>query len=242
MLILVAFLGFTYFFVRIFNGDHSTKNTMGLAAFTALCLWSHYYSILPIGLSLVILIINHKPEVKKILQYCTIVMLATIPLISLANFGNLLARSSPAVIQGYAYSQITPDRYLWVTPVQMATYLPNELLCWSWIVFIPLALYAIYACRNPLLKYFGIITLITCAALIPLSHFSNLMPRYAVLVSPLVIFMAMYPISELIDDNRILGKKLAIFTFVIFTIFLFNYGSLLSWFTFNVCPLVNGVI
>jgi uncharacterized membrane protein len=236
MLILVAFLGFTYFFVRMFNGNNSTRTTIGLALFTALCLWSHYYSIVPIGVSLVILFLNNKPGLKKTIQYCAVVLLAMLPLISLANFGNLLARSSPALVQGYTYSQLTPDRSIWITPYQMAIYMPNELLCWSWIILIPIAVYA--ACKKPLLKYFGIITIITCLILIPLAHVSNLMPRYAILVSPLIVFMAMYPIAELIDDNKTIGRKVVIFALVIFVIALTNYLSLLSWFTFNICHLI----
>lgn len=239
MLVFVAFLGFTYFFVKMLNGDELTKTLMGLSIFTALCLWSHYYSIVPIVVSLLILAYNDKFDCTKILKCSVVILLGLLPLLSLANIGNLLARSSPELIKGYSYSQLTPDKSIWITPFQMSIYMPNELLCWSWIVLIPLAIYSVYICKKSLLKYFGIVTLTTCSVLIPLSYFTNLMPRYALLVSPLFVFMAMYPISELIDNNKTLDRKVVIFALVIFIIFAFNYFSLLSRFTFNLCPLIN---
>ena len=77
---------------------------------------------------------------------------------------------------------------------------------------------------------------ITPLSLIAVSQFTGTMPRYAVLVSPLVIVVAMYPVSEWIDRLKTLNQKIAVFALVLFVIFLFNYGSILEWLTFSVCP------
>ena len=64
------------------------------------------------------------------------------------------------------------------------------------------------------------------------------MPRYAVLVAPLIIGIALYPVAKYIDDNKDLAKKLAVFLGVIFVLFLLNYGSIVSWTTFSICPMM----
>jgi hypothetical protein len=72
-----------------------------------------------------------------------------------------------------------------------------------------------------------------------IAFISNLSPRYALLVAPLLIIAAMYPVAGFIDKQTTAARKVALFALVVFAIAIFNYGSLLSWFTFNVCPLVN---
>ena len=113
------------------------------------------------------------------------------------------------------------------------------MLCWSWIVIIPLALYSLYRYRNNILEVFAIVGVATPFFLIVISQFTATMPRYAILVSPLIIIIAMYPVSIWIDELKTPTRKLVVFALVLFVIFLFNYGSILEWTTFSVCPFMT---
>jgi hypothetical protein len=147
------------------------------------------------------------------------------PLALLFNLGQFASRTDRSVFSVY-----------WASPSFIAEMLPNEMLCWTWIIIIPLALYCLYKYRNALIRIFALTGIITPALMIPLAHFTVIMPRYAVLVSPLILIVAMYPVSVFIDNQKTINKKIVIFVFIMFACFLFNYGSILEWTTFNVCP------
>ena len=128
--------------------------------------------------------------------------------------------------------------YLWFGPEQIALMLPNELFCWSWIIIIPLAMFAVYQYRNPLRLNLFLISAITILSCIPMTFAVSMSPRYALLVSPVVLVLALYPVSVWIDKFKTVDKKAVSFIGAVFILFLFNYGSLMSWYTFNICPYV----
>ena len=233
-LVLCAFLGFTYYWLMLVDGDRCIVTVAACSVFAALCMYAHYYAIIPLAIATLILLWKKR---KPALQVIAITGALISPLAILSNPWNLISRAAPEIIPGYA--MLTPEHQWWISPIQMATYLPNELLCWSWLVLLPLAAYAFYRYREGPIRYLAIIAVGSCLALVGIAFVSNLSPRYALLVAPLLIGAAMYPIAEIIDKQSTAGRKVALFALVVFVIAIFNYGSLLSWFTFNVCPLIN---
>ena len=242
MLVFVAFLCFTYFWIRVMDGDNGIETFAGLSICAAFCLWSHYYSVVPMAVMIAILLWEHQIDIYECFFCGSLLVCLTSPLILSANWGNLIARSSPALITGFSYSQLTPDKSTWITPIQMAIYLPNEIMCWSWIVFVPLIGYAVYRSKDKFAKYLTLTALITCITLIPLCYFTNLMMRYALLVSPLLILVALYPVSDIIERQPNAKKAAVLFIGFVFLIAAFNFFSLFSWFTFNLCPLINETV
>jgi hypothetical protein len=81
--------------------------------------------------------------------------------------------------------------------------------------------------------------IITPLFLIVMAQFTAVMPRYAVLVSPLIIIVAMYSVADYIDKQNHLDKKVAVFLLVVFIVFILNYGSIVEWTTFSVCPFMT---
>jgi hypothetical protein len=235
-LVLCAFLGFTYFWLMLVDGDRGIGTMAGCSIFAALCMYSHYYAIIPLTIAMTILLWKNRNTALKVIALSGILVT---PLALLSNPWNLISRAAPEAIPGYA--MLTPEHQWWISPLQMATFLPNELLCWSWLALLPLAAYAGYQYRKGPVRYMLLIAGGSCAALIGISFISNLSPRYALLISPLLIITAMYPIAETIDRRSTNARKIILFVLALFIIALFNYGSLLSWYTFNVCPLVNGI-
>ena len=234
-LVVFAFLGFIYFWYMLIDGDRSIITIGQCSAFAALCIWSHYFSAVPISIALLILIFKNAKAVPALLINLS---LFALPLVAFLNIRNIFARAAPDAIPGYL--QLTPDHQWWTTPTQMSMYLPNELLCWSWLVLLPLAGYSVIKIKVPVVKHFAIIAAGSCLALIALAQISNLSPRYALLISPLLILVAMCPISERI--NKFHGaKKATLFIGFVFLIFIFNYGSLIELYTFSICPITGGI-
>jgi 4-amino-4-deoxy-L-arabinose transferase-like glycosyltransferase len=224
-LVLLGFSCFVYYFLRMNKGDLRWQMWTGLGTSAALCFYSHYYSLVPIAILGMILL---KRERYATINALVILVLLCIPEGIFFDPGQFITRTVPQIFNVY-----------WVTPYQMAAMLPNELLCWTWVIVIPMIAYSLYRYRDNTLHILFVTALVTALLLIPLTHFTGLSPRYALLISPLLIVVALYPVADWIDRERSAARKATIFMAIIFVFFMFNYGSLFSWMTFNVCPLTN---
>lgn len=224
-LVMLGFMGVAYFFVKMYRGDYSRGTIIGISLCTALCFWSHYYSLFPVSVLFVALLLkNWKSVIKPIIA----IGLLMLPLALMFDLNQFATRTSRVAFDVF-----------WNSPAFTAKMVTNEMLCWSWIVIIPLALYSLYRYRNNILEVFAIVGVATPFFLIVISQFTATMPRYAILVSPLIIIIAMYPVSIWIDELKTPTRKLVVFALVLFVIFLFNYGSILEWTTFSVCPFMT---
>ena len=227
-LVMLAFLLFTYCFIRAWRGDSSDYTAVGLAVFAALCFYSHYYSLIPVGLAFLLLLLK-RPLISCFGMLNAAVLMT--PMLILFNFKQVLTRQSPLQF-GVG----------WYGPGQYAEYMANELLCWSWVILVPLFIYSVWKCgkKEPLLKVLLFIALVAVLAGIPLTHFTAIVPRYALLVAPLLLLVALYPVAEWVDNQPTRAKAITLFLSFAFLIFLFNFGSLYSWNTFNYCPYMSG--
>jgi mannosyltransferase len=223
-LVILVFIWFVVYFIKLYKGDTKSKTTILFFVFAALCLWSHFYSIVPLVVSFAVLIEKR----HRVLMY-------VIPMVVVLVAPCIIYKD--AILYHLSAYQSSPHNMFWFNEQQMATMIPNELFCWSWIVIIPLAAYTIYRFRNDLhISLVGISSLSVLFCVFPLTHFTSASPRYTLLVSPVVLAVAIYPVSLWIDSLKTLDRKIVIFIAFVFVVFLFNYGSLLSWYTFNICP------
>jgi len=221
-LVLLCFSCFVVFWLRCWNGDTRWQNWCGMGIFTALCFYSHFYSLVPIMLLGLALLERQRGAVLKAL---VLVVLLCIPEGLAFDPVQFHTRTIPQIFNVF-----------WATPIQMATMLLNELFCWSWIVLLPMIGYSLYRNRkNDVLCIFAIVCAISALLLIPLAHFTGLSPRYALLTVPLALCIACYPVAGWIDTQALFERKAAIFLCFLFVVFLFNYGSILSWDTWNYC-------
>ena len=236
-LVMLMFLCFIYFYINIVEGDKSNKTIILAGLFAALALWSHYYAIVPIGIAVILLILNGRKLPAFEISVITGILIS--PMLFLMDIHNLLSRAAPGIF-GNSYALGTTPVSLTVSPLQMISYLPFELWCWTCIIIIPLAMYSLWKYKSKIFGYFAWISVGSMIGVVILSYFTNTMPRYALLVSPLFIIMALYPVAEIIVDRKLPEQRISLFLIVIFVIFLLNYPSILSWVSFNICPLVNG--
>lgn len=215
-LVFFAFAGVIYFFIRIFKGDTSQKGIFGLSFFAALCLWSHFYSALPLLILAIILIDKDRALALRSLLY-TVIML--MPMVILFNYAQFCTRT----LGSYGYP-------FWPSWYYLIQWIPNELFGLSWVLIFPLIIYAIYRHRdNLLLIYFVLIGGITAIELIPLSLVTGICQRYALLISPLLLTVAFYPVSEWIDNQSTVCQKAGLFLVIMGIFFIMNLGSRTPW-------------
>ena len=233
-LVLLAFAGFTYFFIKMSQGDVRSRVVIGASFFTALCLWSHYYSVVPLAIAWLILLMRDRISA---LHGLVISGILVSPMALMFNLSNLASRAAPQTF-GEGYALVNSPAVHWITPWKMALIIPNELLCWSWIVLLPLAGYCLFRYRSQTVLNLLLIAVGAACLLLPLASVTNISPRYALLISPILILIAMWPVSVWIDAQKQVDRKIVLFAVLMFGIGLMNYGSLLSWFSWNICPYV----
>lgn len=221
-LVMLFFILYLYIFIEIYRGQNDAMYIVGLVVFGMLCLWSHFFSVVPIAVSLLILALKNKNISSGIF-------------VLLAAFGIAFSIYSRDVFNHLFSVDSIPHGIFWHTPMEILVMLPNELLGWAWFILIPLALYTKSTLHRDLL----VIAAITCFALFPLTSVTAVLPRYALLIAPIFIVLGLKPISDFIDALDSIEKKISIAGITLFVLFLLNYLSLLSWFTFNTCPYVT---
>lgn len=223
-LVMLGFMLFTYFWLRVYNGDRDAVIVFALGASAALCFWSHYFAAVPIVVMMAALARTNLTTVAISSIWCGIFMLPAIVMFDITQFST---RTNHGVFN-----------VLWLSPAKIALTVTNEMLCWMWVILIPLAAYCLWRYNNPTLDVFTAASLATPVVLILVANFIATMPRYAILVAPLIICIAMYPVASYIDESKDWAKKIATFLGVIFLLFLLNYGSIISWTTFSICPMM----
>jgi uncharacterized membrane protein len=225
MLVFVAFLAFTIYYVRVYRGDNSQKTIIIAAVLAALCLWSHFYSIIPICIMSAFLIREHFLELKKGICVAILVCLPFVYYITVV-INHLLH------FQGFVHS------IYWLTPSEIAITTPYELFGQGWVVIAIAIGYTMFIYQDRLyaiLFVTGILTALTC---IPMALVTAMSARYALIVSPLLFIVAIYPIV-IFMRTRTLQQQMIIVAMVAYFIFITNYGSMLSFTTFNICPYVG---
>jgi uncharacterized membrane protein len=214
-LVFLAFAGFTYFFVKIYRGDRSWNYIFGISFFAALCLWSHFYSLLPIVLAGIILM--GKDRVSTIYaMICTAILLA--PMAIFFEVNQVWLRTGGQF-----------GNPLWHPWNYVALWLPNELFGFSGLALIPLIGYALNRPKEEFLYYFALIGGITAIELLPLALITNISPRYALLIAPLLLLVALYPVSEWIDVQKTALNKITLFMGIVALFFIINLGSIPPW-------------
>ena len=220
-LTMLVFIIATYCFVKI-QREEPFRKWMALFVITSgVCLWSHYYSIIPLSILWSIIIWQNR---QKVVSYLIVLILAAIPFILYIS----------GIINEYLslpISTIHIQSIFEVTWVDMLFRVPYE--CWGYLTIILIPLFILYLIKrkDPITCYFGLVVIITYLSLVIITFISNAGARYAVLIAPLIIVPAMMPISELIKCRTGIIQKIALFSGVVYIILITNLPPLIAWYT-----------
>lgn len=227
-LVTLCFTLFIWSYIRIYTGkDKSNLSIVMLGVLAASCIWSHYFSAAPILVAFIFLV---KQNWRITLSSVVDMLICLIPMAFLFNISQFSNRIQDK-ISGLA-----------VQWYQMAMYIPNELLCWAWLLLAPLVIYGYHKSSLVIIRPLVWIGLSAPIILVISTYITGwMMPRYALLVAPLFIILAMYPISEYVDQFPI-TKKVVLASLIIFVIFTMNIMSLYSLWTWSWCPAMHMAI
>jgi uncharacterized membrane protein len=230
LMFLVVFL---YFYVGSWYNGINTTRIIGLGGSIACCIWSHYYVVLPIAILMGFLLYQFRRNPKELYNAAMAFIVATVlltPLIAAFDISQFGSRTNHMVFN-----------VLWNTPELIAMTVTNEMLCWSWIVLAPLAFYSIHKYRKEESVFIPLVAAIVVSTLflIPMAHFTAVMPRYALVSTPMILLIALYPVSVWAESQKTPEKKFAAIALFLMLILAFNFLSIYQWLTFSICPLMD---
>lgn len=231
-MVLMFFVVFLYFYVGSWYNGLNTVRIIGIGGSIACCIWSHYYVVLPIAILLASMLYQFRRNPRELYNSALAFIVATglmFPLITAFDILQFSSRTNHMVFN-----------VLWNTPSLIALTVTNEMLCWSWIVLVPLAIYSIWKYRKEESVFIPLVVAIVISTLflIPMARFTAVMPRYALVSTPMILLIALYPVSVWVEKQKITEKKFAAIALFLMLIFVFNFGSIYQWLTFSIYPLM----
>lgn len=225
-MVMFFFIWFVWCFVEVYRNP-SRRGYLLLTIAAILCLCSHFYSAIPIAVAMAILLVKTR---SKELIACLLVSAFFIVVI----FNEYI----PVVINHMSVYASVPHTIYWIGPVDIAIMLPNELLGWSWILFIPLLILSLRNYNLDVARPIVLIALVTCISCLPMTIFTAMLPRYALLVSPLLVCVASIPLATRVEAMSTEIKKAVSVCVFAFAMFLFNYGSIVVWNSLDTCKYI----
>ena len=220
-LVMLLFGCFIYYYIKLYRGDKTRWVIFAGSLFAALCLYAHYYSIVPILILLGILMI--KDRAIGLIEFIQMAIL-TVPLIWSLQWIQQRPLSSFGI---YAF-----------TPTQLLLYTPYELLGLSIIILIPLIIYSYFRSKEPMIKSLLIASALSWLSTIPLGQLTLIAPRYILLLSPLLVLCAMIPVAEFIEKRKTVAQEIIIAGGLLFFILALNCTAIVTWLTFSYCNYV----
>jgi uncharacterized membrane protein len=168
-----------YSFIRILKGDQKVAVWFGL--FSVLSIWSHIYSVIPIGVMVLYLLWK-----RRVLTGIAVIVVGLIPLIYFYAPLVLNTRISGVASNTFGY-----------TPAQLLSNIPFDLFGYSAVVILPVVIWTIWKHREEeIIALISIISLTTLASLFAFSTRTPIIPHYAIFLLTMLLVVFVIPIWE----------------------------------------------
>jgi uncharacterized membrane protein len=214
-LVFLAFAIVTYYFIRLYRGDNHTSSKLMFAIFAAVALWSHLYSLVPIAFLCIALLTKHK---LKMLPWIALIGIWCLP------FLLYISKLQHRIHETFGGT--------WWQVLYM---LPIELLWIPSVVVVPLFIYSSWKHReDSIFTLFGITSIATATFCVVMTQITPTFPRYALLVSPMILVVALHPVIQFIERYNA-ERRVALILVVGFLILACNYTSLVAWYFIRDC-------
>jgi uncharacterized membrane protein len=220
-LVFLLFIGATYCFMKLERGE-SFKRWMPLFILSsALCLWTHYYSIVPLSVFWLILVWQAG---KKIVPYLAIAA------VSVVSFVLYLRDLIYVYLTNQGWAARAPSIFR-VTWIDIMFRVPYE--CWGYatVFMVPLFLFHLWKGGDKISVYFGLAAGITYVITMLSTFVFGPSARYVVLIAPLIIVPALVPVSRFIGNRERSAQKVVIIAGIVYLILIANVFSLIAWYT-----------
>ena len=175
-----------YFFMRLIRGDRSAW--LGFAAFSILSMWTHIYTSIPIGLMVLILLLNNRIHIKTI----GVITIGCLPLL---NYIQLIINTRLVTATGTNTFTATPLEIFFGTPLDIFTY--------SCVLILPIIIYGLWKYRNDIIiRYISIITISVWVSMFIISYITPVVLHYAIFCVPMLMIPLCLPIYNAIETKQ----------------------------------------
>jgi uncharacterized membrane protein len=149
-----------YYFMRLLKGDKKSSIPFGI--FALLCLWTHLYTVIPIGIMIIYLLYERKVYLYGI----AITIIGSLPLLNYL----FLINSTRALSQGNFGE----------TPISVLLYTPLDIFAYSAFVMFPIVVWSLWKYRHDMLiRAITIISLGTWLSMMVLAVKTPVILHYA---------------------------------------------------------------
>jgi mannosyltransferase len=224
MLLFLISIAF-YFYIEAINDDR-LLSWLSFGIFSSFAIWTHFLAILIIsvllGYALLIKFYKLRPvqEYKNVAILLGLIFCLSIPLLLIAKDLFLVRTSS-----GYPLWGSSGFYFLIEILISFTTNYPEEIFLLS-ILFLLGALWLFYDSKSKFIFVFSILVTVTVLFTI-LSYYLNMMPRYLIMILPLVYGIIGYSSIPLIKK---FNKKFVISGFL-FIIIIINLPQLFTYYS-----------
>lgn len=219
-LVFLFFALSTYYFIKLYNGDNHWEPKLFFSLFSALALWSHLFSIIPIAFFALAILYKYR---IKILPYFALMLVLCLPLLSYVKMA----------LEG------TRGNWKGVDSATVLAFMPTEFFGFACIIIVPLFIYSIVASKKKLIWLFTFISIFTVISVTLLNEITATFPHYALEASLLVLLVAYYPVVNFIEKFE-RQQQIALIVLFIFSIAAFNFIQLKAWYTVYTCLYPQG--
>ena len=220
-MIFLFFIFAAYCFIRIQKKSPFAQWMVLFVLATGLCLWSHFYSAVPLSVFWVILIWQNR---KAVVPYLAMGILPALA------FGLYMERVAGEYFTK-PVSVIYPASVFNVTWIDNLFRVPYE--CWGYLAvpLIPAFLYYVWTRKDRIAQWFGLAAGITFLSMLVLTVLFNPSARYAVLIAPLVIVPVAVLVTECIESRKKSSQRFVLSAGVIYVIIMANLFPLIALYT-----------
>ena len=185
MLALLFFTIALYFYLQILKGD--THSSIPFGIFALLTLWTHLYSVIPLGVLVLYLLYE-----RKAFSGIAVLVLGSLPLLNYV-FLILSSRVDVPVFQNFGEP-----------PVSILLFTPLDLFAYSSILIIPIIIWILWTHRTEkMLQIVAVTSLVTWISMIVLSFKTPIILHYALFLVPMLLLPFLLPFYDAVLAKRI---------------------------------------
>ena len=197
-----------YYFIRLLKGEKKSSVPFGI--FALLTLWTHLYTVIPIGIMILYLLWEQKVYLYGIL----ITIIGSLPLL---NYFTLITATRSLSNGNFGE-----------TPLSVLLYTPLDIFAYSSFVIFPIILWSLWKYRaDKIIQTISVISLGTWISMMVLAIRTPIILRYALPLTIPLLLALLLPLWEAIRTRRVCFHHLVIIM-VIVILELVQTGALLT--------------
>jgi uncharacterized membrane protein len=173
-----------YYFMRLLKGDKKSSIPFGI--FALLCLWTHLYTAIPLGVMILYLLWEQKIYYHGL----AITVIGSLPLL---NYFTLINSTRALANSGFGE-----------TPLAVLLWTPLDIFAYSSFVIFPIIIWSLWKYRSDkLLRIISVISLVTWISMMVLAVRTPIVLHYALWLVSMLLLALLTPLYLALKEKRI---------------------------------------